>query len=494
MDRKSGVLLHPTSLPGNWPIGTLGNELSDFLDHLAESGVSLWQLLPLGPPGFGNSPYQAYSAFAGNPLLIDPWKIAEEGWLNKKEIEHWEAGSDKVDFSAARNMITRLLEISFRHFQADGGRSTSVYREFINQNRHWIFDYAIYMVFKENFDNSEWTAWPLKFREPPDHKEEYIDQTPRSEYFLFVQYVFYTQWNAIRRYASERDIEIIGDVPIFVSADSADVWANRSLFKLERSGKPRVVAGVPPDYFSMEGQMWGNPVYKWNVHRKDGYKWWISRLKTTLKQVDFVRLDHFRGFEQYWEVPAKAETARTGRWVKGPGDHFFASVAGELGELPFIAEDLGIITPAVTALRKKFGFPGMKILQFAFDSGPENPYLPHHYSRNYVVFTGTHDNDTTEGWYEKLASGGDSDRGGEIRSYLGYTPDSISRALIRLALQSIASWAIIPVQDILGLGGDARMNFPGTAEGNWNWRLTGYNMLKTGLQDLRNMISLYGRN
>lgn len=493
--RSSGLLLHPTSLPGRYGIGDLGTSAYRFVDFLAEAGQTMWQLLPLGPTGYGNSPYQSPSAFAGNPLLISPDMLVEDGLLLESDIgqipEHF-ATEDRIDFDQVIAFKLPLLKRSFEYFHTKKpAPHTADYDEFCHINEMWLDDYALFMSIKEQFP-AAWNTWEksIALRETAALKRWRKTLADSIAFHKYLQYAFASQWFRLRAYANEHKVRIIGDIPIYVAYDSADVWANPHLYKLDDEGNPTVVAGVPPDYFSADGQLWGNPIYRWDEMERKGFSWWTDRMKTTLAQVDIVRIDHFRGLESYWEVPATEKTARNGQWMQAPGDAFFHKIRRVFGDLPIIAEDLGEITPAVEELRDKFELPGMKVLQFAFGDNDENPYLPHNYHNpNCVVYTGTHDNNTTLGWFESI---GQWERE-RVQCYIGRDGSDISWDFIRLAMMSIADIAIFPVQDVLRLGSEARMNIPGTAEHNWDWRLRP-KVLTPGLaQGLRTLTDSYGR-
>ncbi len=401
-DRSSGILLHPTSLPGPYGIGDLGPVAIRWLDWLADSGCKLWQVLPLGPTGYGDSPYQCFSAFAGNPYLVSPELLLEQGLLTNADLADMPAWDDsKVDFGRLYQWKPALLEKAFDRFSTVQGSIYFEFEAFRVDNAGWLDDYSLFMAIKETQGGGSWDGWPadLRLREPAAIREARRSLSMLISRISFFQFLFFRQWNAVHDYAGKKGIKIIGDIPIFVAYDSSDVWANPDLFYLDKKGKPTFVAGVPPDYFSPTGQLWGNPLYKWKVHKASGYAWWLERICASLKIVDILRVDHFRGFAGYWEIPAGKPTAEVGRWVRGPGTHFFKTIMAQLGSLPILAEDLGVITPDVVALRDRFHLPGMKILQFAF-SGPDNSFLPHSYLQNCVVYTGTHDNDTSLGWYK----------------------------------------------------------------------------------------------
>ena len=469
--RSSGILIHPTSFPGRYGIGDLGPQAYRFLDFLADAGGKLWQILPLGPTGYGDSPYQSFSAFAGNPYLISPDLLLDENLLHADDLADIpDFPTDEVDFGWIISWKLNLLERAFIRFEREPGLGSvrEAYARFCTDSANWLDDYALFMAIKEANGGGAWTGWSQELK---DHDKATLDKarTDHSdaiERYKFYQFVFFKQWGDLRAYASGKDIQIIGDIPIFVSMDSADVWANPELFFLDEQKLPTVVAGVPPDYFSKTGQLWGNPLYKWTVHKKNSYVWWIERFKAILAMVDIVRLDHFRGFAGYWEVPAGNLTAEEGRWVPGPGADFFEALRDALGELPIIAEDLGEITPDVFELRDDFNLPGMKILQFAF-SDESNPFLPHHYPENCVAYTGTHDNDTANGWYENASE----ESRDFARRYMSVDGSDIAWDMIRALWHSKADMVLAQMQDVLDLGPDARMNFPGHLGGNWTWRM-----------------------
>jgi 4-alpha-glucanotransferase len=471
-NRASGILLHPTSLPSPYGIGDLGPQAYRFVDFLAEAGCKLWQVLPLGPTGYGDSPYQCFSAFAGNPYLISPLRLLDEGMLHSNDlVEGTDFPAERVDYGDFIPWKLNLLERAFIQFRASQDKNPGLrqdYENFCADNASWLADYALFMAIKEAHGGGSWDGWPEALRKrDPDALAEARQSLADAIYrYMFYQYAFFRQWFALKGYASQKDIQIIGDIPIFVAYDSADVWANPELFFLDEEGKPTVVAGVPPDYFSPTGQLWGNPLYRWDVHKQSGYAWWLERIRATLQTVDIVRIDHFRGFAGYWEVPAGNETAEHGQWVPGPAVDFFNKVQSELGQLPILAEDLGVITPDVVELRNTFNLPGMKVLQFAF-SEPENPFLPHSFPQNCVVYTGTHDNDTARGWY---AVAPEQERDFANR-YLHTDGKDFAWDLIRAAWGSVAGFALAPMQDFLNLGTEARMNYPSRLGGNWEWRM-----------------------
>ena len=481
--RTAGVLLHPTSLPGRYGIGDFGDELIAFLDWAESAGLRLWQILPLNPPGFGNSPYGCHSSYAGNPLLISPDRLLRDGLLPEiADVPKFRDG--EVDFDTVAAFKKRLLRESWRHSK----KQQHALRKFEEDNK-WLEDWAIYAALKDRYDNKRWTEWPheIAVRDPNALAQARSELAEEISYHKYVQFLFFRQWAAIREAVDKRGIDIMGDVPIYVAGDSADVWANRELFQLDENGEPTVVAGVPPDYFSETGQRWGNPLYRWDVLREKNFRWWVSRFRAAMRFADIVRVDHFRGFAAYWEIPAKEPTAIHGRWMPGPGRALFDAIRQSVGDLPVIAEDLGHITPEVEELRKAIGVPGMKILQFAF-AKVNSPHLPHAYDANTVVYTGTHDNDTARGWFE---SASDVERK-NAEAYLGVNGD-IEWALIRTALTSVAQIAIVPVQDILGLGSEARMNRPGDGEANWAWRLRHGALDREHAERLRELTELSGR-
>ena len=470
--RSSGILLHPTSFPSRFGIGDLGLEAYRFIDFLKESHQQYWQVLPLGPTGYGNSPYMCYSAMAGNPLLISPEKLLEEGLLVEEDFANLPGFPvEKVDFEQVVPIKIRLLKKACENFRTNATPiQHKEFEGFCDSKAYWLDNYALFMALKDANNGASWNAWEPEFvkREPEALAQAESRLNEDIFYYKFVQFQFFRQWSELKNYANMRGIDIIGDIPIYVAHDSADVWAHPDIFCLdEETGEVAQMAGVPPDYFSATGQLWGNPVYNWEQLQKQDFKWWVQRFEAMLDYVDIIRIDHFRGFEAYWSVPKGEETAINGEWVEAPGDAFFEAIRQKLGKLPVLAEDLGLITPGVEALRDKYEFPGMKILQFAFGSDPANPFLPFNYSRNAVVYTGTHDNDTTIGWFN---TANDYEKQ-NLWLYLGcISPEGVHWDLIRLALSSIANQAIIPLQDILGLGNEARMNFPSIAEGNWEWR------------------------
>jgi 4-alpha-glucanotransferase len=468
--RSSGILLHPSSLPGNYGIGDLGAAAYEFVDFLQATGQTLWQVLPLGPTSFGDSPYQATSSFAGNPLLISLDELKTVGWLSDEDLPPSNDFNDYVvNYGPVIEYHMEALNTAFLNFnqQADEAQKAA-FKAFCQTHTSWLNEFALFAALKDSHDGKPWWQWPLgqALRQPAELEaaRQGLDEAIQAQ--MFRQWLFFEQWDRLRRYANERGIRVMGDIPIFVAHDSADTWANQALFYLDETGNTTVIAGVPPDYFSPTGQRWGNPLYRWEVMRQDNYAWWQQRLQMVFSMYDMVRIDHFRGFEAYWQVPASEETAINGQWVKGPGTHFFDAMQASLGNLPIVAEDLGEITKEVYALRDRYHFPGMKILQFAFeDNCNPNGFQPHRYPQNCVVYTGTHDNNTTLGWWNEVS---DQVRNC-VRAYMGTIHDA-PRDLMRLAMMSVADTVIIPLQDVLGYGADTRMNFPGIAAGNWAWR------------------------
>jgi len=486
LSRAAGILLHPTSLPGPNGIGELGPEAHRFVDVLADAGISIWQVLPLSPTGYGDSPYQTFSAFAGNPFLIT---VEDDGRVFPRHT---------VEFDTVIPHKRGLLERAIARFKPDVH-----FRDFAETEAWWLDDYALFMALKDAHGGAAWTTWEhgAAFREPAALARWRDQLEPTIERYRIEQYLFFSQFNALRDACRARGIHLMGDLPIYVAHDSADVWADRASFRLREDGRPLVQAGVPPDYFSATGQLWGNPIYDWDAMKADGYSWWIRRLRTAFESFDLVRIDHFRGFEAYWEVDGDAPTAVDGRWVEGPGASLFEAVTAALGPLPIVAENLGVITPAVEALREQFGYPGMSILQFAFGLDPEaGEFRPHNFPRERVVYTGTHDNDTTVGWWRSTGES-DSTRASDdvarekafALQYLGADGREMNWTLIRAALASVANTVIIPLQDVLGLGSEARMNLPGRASGNWRFRFSWDQLTPDIVHRLRTMVETYDR-
>ncbi len=493
--RSAGILLHPTSLPGKFGIGDLGENAYRFIDFLKNAGEKLWQIFPLGPTGYGDSPYQSFSAFAGNPLLISPDLLMERGLLTKSDLEEIpEFEPHNIDFGKVIIYKTKLLKKAFENYKVIGFKDKTKYEEFCSENSFWLDDYSLFMASKEFHGGVHWTEWDktIAFREEGKLTEWKKKLSDLIEYQKFVQFLFFEEWSAIRKYAADNGITIIGDMPIFIAYDSADVWANMDLFTVDSMGKLESVAGVPPDYFSPTGQLWGNPLYRWDKMKSDNFAWWKSRFKKLFELVDIVRIDHFRGFEAFWEIPGGAPNAIEGRWVKAPGDELFSEIKKSFGDLPILAEDLGVITDEVRALRDKYGFPGMKILQFAFGKNGDKNFLPHNYPRNCVVYTGSHDNDTTKGFFDK-AMKDDIELFEWTQDYLNYYGAEMVYPLIKEAYKSVANYVIIPMQDILNLGSQARMNFPGKLGGNWSWRFSWDQVDQTLTSKLRYLAEIYQR-
>lgn len=485
--------MHPTSLPGPYGIGDLGPNAYRWVDFLDMSGIGLWEILPLGPTGYGDSPYQSFSVFAGNPYLISPDLLVKDGLLSISDIEkHPLFPSRKVDFEQATAWKDQIFIIAFKNFQTRISKFNKEYKIFQKNQSFWLNDFALYMAIKESQNKLAWDQWPdaYRYRNRESIMGFKLKNRERISYHIFLQFMFFRQWQDLYKYAKKRNISVIGDIPLFVAYDSSDVWSNPELFDLTKDLRPRVVAGVPPDYFSKTGQLWGNPHYLWSVHKNRKYDWWIQRFKITMKMVDFIRLDHFRGFSGYWEVPQGNPTAEHGRWVKGPGISFFSSLEKSLGKLPIIAEDLGIITPDVDHLRDHYNFPGMRILQFSFGSDASDPFLPHNYSMNCVAYTGTHDNDTTRGWYHNAS---EKERS-YCREYLNSSGKHIAWDMLRAIWASVAIFAIAPMQDFLDLGNQARMNFPGKLGNNWNWRMKDGCLTAQLGRKIRSLNIVYGRD
>lgn len=495
--RMSGILVHPTSFPSPYGIGDLGPGAYDFIDFLAGSGQTLWQVLPLGPTGFGDSPYQGFSAFAGQPLIISPDLLIKANLLTKQDIE--EEGPQnfdprKVDYGPAIEFKTKLLKKAWRSFTHTPDKTMlEEFELFCQEESYWLDDYTLFMACKDYHEGRCWLDWEKDILNPTDKtKKAYTEKLGKEiGYYRFIQFIFQKQWIALRDYAHEKGIQIIGDIPIFVALDSTDVWANKKLFQLDTKGYPTSVAGVPPDYFSATGQLWGNPLYDWNYHKTTGYKWWIDRIRRQLTLTDYLRIDHFRGFEAYWSVPAGEETAINGKWIKGPCEDLFHAIEKALGSnLPIFAEDLGIITPEVEHLRDSLGFPGMKVLQFGFGDLNDKNYVPHFYTNpNCICYTGTHDNDTTMGWYAQQPEV-IRDR---VRRYGNTDGNMVSLDFIRFCMASIAKYAIFPIQDLCLMGSDARMNTPGVATANWAFRYVKEDLTQDRKNWLLKTTRLFGR-
>lgn len=482
--RSAGVLLHPTSLPGPYGIGDLGAEAHRFADWLHSAGMKLWQMLPLNPTGYGDSPYQALSAFAGNPMLISPDALAVEGWLPKPpKLVLPQCSEEEVCFQDVLPLKAELLDRAAANFlSSESGKSE--FKQFASDNAWWLDDAALFLAAKEAHGQRAWTEWDpaLRRRDPAALQKWRTDLAPDIEAQKFWQFQFFKQWKALKAHCGELGIRVMGDIPIYVAHDSADVWSNPHLFWLDEEGQPTKVAGVPPDYFSATGQLWGNPIYRWDVMKQDGFSWWIRRFRAALEMFDLVRVDHFRGFQAYWEIPAGEKTAINGQWVEAPGAEMFRAVTATLGSLPIVAENLGVITPQVEAIRHEFDYPGMAILQFAFSTDPQAPtFRPHNYERHLVAYTCGHDNDTTQGWWhsgvaDSTRSAADVEKErSDALSYFGVAESQMDSeanwVLVRNVMMSVADTAIFPMQDVLGLGSSARMNIPATLGGNWKWRM-----------------------
>ena len=487
--RRSGVLLHPTSLPGKWGNGDFGEEAYRFIDFLETSGQSVWQILPLGPTHHHGSPYQCLSAHAFNPQLINLENLVERGWLLSDELD------DAFKYGSRDEVVLRYHTLE----QACGGFSQraseadkAALQDYVKQQSTWLHDFALYLAIRKENDGRDWSQWPAALRDRDDTalNDARVRLAHFIEQLIFEQFAASLQWFDLKAYANKKGVLIFGDMPIFVAYDSAEVWAQREYFTIDDEGRSTVVAGVPPDYFSATGQRWGNPHYRWDVMEADGFKWWLERMSTQMELFDLLRIDHFRGFEAYWEIPAEEDVAINGHWVKAPGDQLFAAFKAHFGRLPLVAEDLGVITPEVDQLRHKYGLPGMKILQFAFGGDSDNPYLPHNHEHDSIVYTGTHDNNTTMGWYDELS---DEERH-NVHQYLGPLKEEMPWALIRSLMASVGQMAILPMQDVLELGSDQRMNIPGTVDDNWLWRFNWDQVSDENVARLRDLTVRYGRH
>jgi 4-alpha-glucanotransferase len=490
MNRSSGILLHPTSLPGKYGIGSLGLHAHNFVKYLAQAGQKLWQVLPMGHTGYGDSPYQCFSIFAGNPILIDLEALQANNLLSAKDLEtDLTFPDDRVDYGMVINFKREMLHKAYDKFLTMN--TPDAYTTFVKQNDSWLQDYALFIAIKEHFGGQPWWDWTDDFRlKNKTVIKAFVEKHQKQiNFHKFVQYWFYKQWNEVKVHANQKGISIVGDIPLYVAHDSADVWSNNKVFQFDEKLRPLKVAGVPPDYFSRTGQLWGNPLYDWDYMQKDGFKWWIERIKSTTDLYDIVRIDHFRGFEAYWAVPFTDDTAMNGTWEIAPGQELFETVKKELGDLPIIAEDLGIITPEVEALRDNFDFPGMKILQFAFHSDDGSGYLPHNYTRNFVVYTGTHDNDTLRGWFDSL----EPHIRRKVLDFVDATEKNVTDKMIRLAWSSVAKMAIIPLQDLMDIGSKGRMNVPGTPGGNWQWRFVEGQLTHKKAEWLNHITRMYNR-
>ncbi len=493
--RASGVLLHPTSLPGPDGIGDLGPEIIRWVDFLAESNCHLWQVLPLGPTGYGDSPYQCFSAFAGNPIMVSPTLLLDQDLLRRSDLaDRPDFPTAAVDFGPVIQWKLTLLDRAFDRFRSGGYSALKKsYQSFCTENSEWLDDFSLFMAIKESQGGISWDNWPAQLRQRDDQTLAAFSRSNKTaiEKHKFRQFLFFDQWSRVREYTHSKDIQIIGDIPIFVAYDSSDAWSHPELFFLDSSSKPTVVAGVPPDYFSPTGQLWGNPLYRWSTHKDEDFTWWIKRIEAVLKVVDIIRLDHFRGFSGYWEIPFGNPTAEIGRWVKAPGKAFFKAIETKFGDLPIIAEDLGEITPDVIDLRDSYHLPGMKIFQFAFSGEADDPFLPHNYPQNCVAYTGTHDNDTATGWYRNSATEKEKDF---CRRYLARSGQDIAWDMIRAVWSSVAVFSLCPMQDLLSLDSDARMNYPGHPSGNWGWRMLPNQLNSELARRLKEMNQLYLRD
>jgi 4-alpha-glucanotransferase len=494
--RRSGILLHPTSLPGRYGVGSFNRAAYDWVDFLEQTRQTVWQVLPLGPTGYGDSPYQSFSTFAGNPYLISLEDLAADGLLDQAVLDQApNFPNDRVDYGAIYNWKLPVLKRAAAKFEerADPEQQAD-FERFCQENGNWLVDYALFMALKDAHDGASWNTWDMPLR---SRKKRALNAAAKQHagvihYHKFVQWVFYRQWEALKAYANQKGIQIVGDIPIYVAMDSSDVWSDPDVFFLDDQYQPTMVAGVPPDYFSETGQLWGNPIYRWDKMKRNGFKWWINRIRAALRLYDVVRIDHFRGFAGYWEVPADESTAINGQWVTGPGPALFEAIQAELGgDLPIIAEDLGEITPDVIELRDQFDLPGMKILQFAFNSDSSDKFLPHNFTPNFVVYSGTHDNDTAWGWYQESSTEKERDF---FRRYYRTDGHEVPWTLIEAAFRSVAYMAVVPLQDVLGLGADARMNLPGRAAGNWGWRYQPHQMAPHIPARLREVTVLFGRD
>ncbi len=492
-ERKSGIILHPTSLPGKYGIGSFGQGAYQFVDFLVNAGQQLWQILPLGPTTYGDSPYQSFSAFAGNPSLIDPERMVKFGLLEEADLKtDIEFDDTKVDFEIVQTFKQKLLKRAYHNFKSKGSYELKKeFVTFIKQNDFWLEDYALFMAIKKQQKDKPWFEWDegLKRRDEKDLAVIKLDMSEEISYQMFAQFVFFRQWKTLKAYANSQGVEIIGDLPIYVAGDSADAWANPQLFEFDSDLQPRLVAGVPPDVFSETGQLWGNPIYDWEFMQETRFDWWVKRMRANLDMYDYVRVDHFRGFESYWAVPADEETAENGRWIKAPGRALFQTLREQISNaLPILAEDLGVITPQVEELRDSFSLPGMKILHFAFESDADNAYLPHNHIQNSVTYTNTHDNDTTKGWFDAL----NEQTQANVKKYL-ICVESIHWDLMRYAWASCSKWALTVLQDVLGLDAGARMNIPGTGTGNWTWRFKEDDLTDEHAEKLLELTVSYGR-
>ena len=492
-------------MPGPFGIGDLGPAAYEFADFLSRGGQSIWQMLPLGPTGYGDSPYQCFSAFAGNPALISLPRLVDLGWLHIKDVDDLpQFSAEQVEYEQVNAFKQRKLSHAFAEFQSAATESEKrKFAQFKEAEQSWLADFALFRALKDKFGGVAWPKWERGFalRDPQALQRAHGELSREIAEQEFLQFVFFEQWESLKRYCGERKIRVMGDLPIYVAHDSSDVWAHPEYFHLDAEGNATKVAGVPPDYFSATGQLWGNPIYRWDRMAADGYSWWVERFRAAFRMFDMLRVDHFRGFEAYWEISGGEATAQNGKWVKGPGAELFAAAEAKLGKLPIVAENLGVITPGVEAIRERFGFPGMAILQFAFGNDPQGPsFRPHNYPRNLVAYTGTHDNDTIVGWWTSKPGQGSIRSEEDIRTereftreYLDLSDKPIHWVFIRALMASVADTVIFPLQDLLGLGSEARMNTPGTATGNWRWRVRGELVTEEIAERLKKMVVVYDR-
>lgn len=491
--RSSGTLVHPTSFPSKYGMGDLGHEAYDFINFLEETGQTVWQVLPLGPTGYGNSPYASYSAFAGNPYLISPDKLEEKGYISNEDLSDAVLPvTTQADYEGAYQKKDKLYEKAFENFRASQTKEEAKkLTDFKKRNSYWLEDYTVFMACSISNNRNTWNTWEkgLAQRKPVALEKARKEFAEEIEFHTWLQFEFFQQWNLLKEYANSKNIRVVGDIPIFVDHNSADVWSHPKFFAVDKQGNRLRVAGVPPDYFSETGQLWGNPLYEWKTLKRDDFSWWVERFRQMFELFDAIRVDHFRGFDEYWEVKASEETAINGEWVKAPGVDLFTTIKKKLGSLPIIAEDLGLMTQGVEDLRDEFNFPGMKILQFAFDSDSTNSFLPHNYSQNCVTYTGTHDNDTTIGWYN---SAPDVEQH-RARQYTRSDGREIHWELIRIGMLSVADQAIFPLQDFMNLDSTHRMNIPGTVGDNWMWRYTPEMLNNVDKQRIRDMIEMSNR-
>lgn len=491
--RRAGILMPISSLPSRYGIGCFSKEAYEFIDGLAKAKQTYWQVLPLGPTSYGDSPYQSFSTFAGNPYFIDLEELISQGLITKEECDECDFGNDNVyiDYKKIYDSRFGILWIAFENFDTNDSK----YKKFKKDNKDWLDEYALYMAIKDSYNGEPWVKWDedIKNRNKKAIKEYSEELKDDIEFYKFIQFEFYSQWMKLKKYANDKGVLIIGDIPIYVSFDSADCWGDRQLFQFNEENEPVAVAGCPPDAFSEDGQLWGNPLYDWGYHKKTEFEWWIRRVKQSFTLYDIVRIDHFRGFDEYFSIPYGDETAAGGHWEKGPGIALFNKIKEELGEVKIIAEDLGFLTDTVIQLVKDTGFPGMKLIQFAFDSREPSNYLPYTYDRNTVVYTGTHDNDTIKGWYEVL-SYNDKKHAKNYLNNQGINKKNASTMFIKVALASVSDTAIIPIQDYLNLGSEARINIPSTIGENWKWRILKSQMNDELWNEIKELTELYDRN